>query len=129
MLPNVSLVGASGCGKSTLIQLAERFYDPLSGSVEIDGEDIRNYNVRSLRESISLVSQEPTLYDGSVRFNIQLGATTEVTQAQIEEACRSANIHDFIVGLPDGYDTLVGGKGSQLSGGMHILSFVHFTPL
>lgn len=112
-----SLVGASGCGKSTLIQLIERFYDPLAGSVEIDGEDIRKYNVRSLRESISLVSQEPTLYDGSVRFNISLGATREVTQADIEDACRSANIHDFIVGLPDGYDTMVGGKGSQLSGG------------
>lgn len=110
----VALVGPSGCGKSTIIQLIERFYDTISGTVEIDGQDVRELNVKSHRQSMSLVSQEPTLYDGSVRFNITLGATTDVSQEQVEEACRQANIHDFVLGLPDGYDTLVGGKGSQL---------------
>lgn len=113
----VALVGPSGCGKSTIIQLIERFYDPILGSVEIDGQNIQSLNVKSLRESISLVSQEPTLYDGSVRFNITLGATKEPTQDEIDEACKKANIYDFIKSLPEGFDTLVGGKGSQLSGG------------
>lgn len=117
LIPKPKQVGASGCGKSTTIQLIERFYDPITGSVELDGQDLRTLNVKSLRENISLVSQEPTLYDGSVKFNITLGATKDVTQAEVEEACKKANIHDFIMGLPDAYDTLVGGKGSQLSGG------------
>lgn len=113
----VALVGPSGCGKSTIIQLIERFYDPILGSVEIDGQNIQNLNVKSLRQNISLVSQEPTLYDGSVRFNITLGATKEPTQEEIDEACKCANIYDFIQSLPDGYNTLVGGKGAMLSGG------------
>jgi ATP-binding cassette subfamily B (MDR/TAP) protein 1 len=113
----VALVGPSGCGKSTIIQLIERFYDPILGSVEIDGQNIADLNVKNLRQNISLVSQEPTLYAGSVRFNITLGAIKEPTQAEIEEACKAANIYDFIQSLPDGFDTLVGGKGSQLSGG------------
>jgi ATP-binding cassette subfamily B (MDR/TAP) protein 1 len=107
-------VGPSGCGKSTIIQLVERFYDTISGHVEIDGQDVRDLNIKSMRERISLVSQEPTLYDGSVRFNITLGATKDVTQEEVEEACRQANIHEFIMSMPEQYDTLVGGKGSQL---------------
>nr|WCD39452.1 Ste6-2 [Ganoderma boninense] len=116
----VALVGASGCGKSTTIQLIERFYDPLAGTVYLDEQPITKYNVSEYRKHIALVSQEPTLYAGTVRFNILLGATKpkeEVTQQEIEDACRSANILDFIESLPDGFDTQVGGKGSQLSGG------------
>ncbi|EMD39893.1 hypothetical protein CERSUDRAFT_81221 [Gelatoporia subvermispora B] len=116
----VALVGASGCGKSTTIQLIERFYDPLTGNVYLDEQPISKYNVAEYRKHIALVSQEPTLYAGSIRFNILLGATKpfeEVTQEEIEAACRNANILDFILSLPQGFDTEVGGKGSQLSGG------------
>ncbi|KAG1825477.1 P-loop containing nucleoside triphosphate hydrolase protein [Suillus subaureus] len=116
----VALVGSSGCGKSTVIQLLERFYDPLSGRISLDGELIDEFNVQAYRQQISLVSQEPTLYAGTIRFNILLGAArpeSEVTQEEIEAACRSANILDFIQSLPDGFNTEVGGKGSQLSGG------------
>ncbi|TBU45834.1 P-loop containing nucleoside triphosphate hydrolase protein [Dichomitus squalens] len=115
-----ALVGASGCGKSTTIQLIERFYDPLAGAVYLDEQPITKYNVSEYRKNIALVSQEPTLYAGTVRFNILLGATKpreEVTQEELEEACRNANILEFIKSLPDGFDTQVGGKGSQLSGG------------
>ncbi|KAF9242527.1 P-loop containing nucleoside triphosphate hydrolase protein [Melanogaster broomeanus] len=116
----VALVGASGCGKSTVIQLIERFYDPLAGQVLLDGQPINEFNIQEYRKHISLVSQEPTLYAGTIRFNILLGATkpeSEVTQGEIEAACRNANILDFIQSLPNGFDTEVGGKGSQLSGG------------
>ncbi|KAH9038538.1 P-loop containing nucleoside triphosphate hydrolase protein [Lactarius pseudohatsudake] len=116
----VALVGASGCGKSTVIQLAERFYDPLSGNITIDGQSISEFNVQEYRKHLALVSQEPTLYAGTIRFNVLLGATkpmSEVTQEELEDACRDANILDFIKSLPDGFDTDVGGKGSQLSGG------------
>ncbi|KAG1732478.1 P-loop containing nucleoside triphosphate hydrolase protein [Suillus lakei] len=116
----VALVGSSGCGKSTVIQLLERFYDPLSGRILLDGELIDEFNVQAYRQQISLVSQEPTLYAGTIHFNILLGAArseSEVTQEEIEAACRDANILDFIQSLPDGFNTEVGGKGSQLSGG------------
>ncbi|GAA5978101.1 hypothetical protein JCM11641_006626 [Rhodosporidiobolus odoratus] len=116
----VAMVGPSGCGKSTTIQLVERFYDPLSGRVMVDGKDISTLNVQSYRKAIALVSQEPTLYAGSVRFNIALGShvpVEKVTEEEVIAAAKQANIHDFINGLPDGYDTEVGGKGTQLSGG------------
>ncbi|THH28698.1 hypothetical protein EUX98_g5479 [Antrodiella citrinella] len=116
----IALVGASGCGKSTTIQLIERFYDPLVGTVYLDDKPISELNVAEYRKHIALVSQEPTLYAGTVRFNILLGATkphSEITQQEIEEACRNANILEFIESLPDRFDTEVGGKGSQLSGG------------
>ncbi|KAG8893904.1 GTPase-activating protein, partial [Tulasnella sp. 408] len=116
----VALVGASGCGKSTTVQLIERFYDPLAGRVLLDGVDIASLNIQEYRKNISLVSQEATLYAGTIRFNILLGATkpeSEVTQEEIEQACRDANILEFIESLPQGFDTEVGGKGSQLSGG------------
>ncbi|KAI5121086.1 hypothetical protein M0805_008599 [Coniferiporia weirii] len=116
----IALVGASGCGKSTTIQLIERFYDPLAGTVYLDGQDISKLNIQEYRKHIALVSQEPTLYAGTIRFNILLGATKpheEVTQEDIENACRDANILEFIKSLPQGFDTNVGGKGSQLSGG------------
>ncbi|KAL0253558.1 hypothetical protein I308_100931 [Cryptococcus tetragattii IND107] len=116
----VALVGPSGCGKSTTIQMLERFYDPLAGRVTLDGIDIKELNLANYRSQISLVSQEPTLYAGTIRFNILLGANKpmeEVTQDEIDAACKDANIYDFIISLPDGFDTEVGGKGSQLSGG------------
>ncbi|TDZ65015.1 Leptomycin B resistance protein pmd1 [Colletotrichum trifolii] len=113
----VALVGASGCGKSTTIALLERFYDPLSGGVYVDGKEISTLNVNQYRSFIALVSQEPTLYQGTIKENILLGAATEVTDQDIEDACREANIYDFIVSLPEGFNTVVGSKGALLSGG------------
>uniref|UniRef100_A0A8H7Y479 P-loop containing nucleoside triphosphate hydrolase protein n=1 Tax=Psilocybe cubensis TaxID=181762 RepID=A0A8H7Y479_PSICU len=116
----IALVGASGSGKSTTIQLIERFYDPLAGEIYLDGQKISDLNIQDYRKHMALVSQEPTLYSGTVRFNILLGAIKphdEVTQEEIENACRNANILEFIQSLPQGFDTEVGGKGSQLSGG------------
>ena len=114
-----ALVGQSGCGKSTTIQLIERFYDPQIGRITLDGHDIRTLSTRSLRRHIALVSQEPTLYDGTIAFNLRLGSEhpDSVTEEQLVHAARSANIYDFVNGLPDGFDTQVGGKGTQLSGG------------
>lgn len=105
---------------STTTALLERFYDPAKGQVMMDGQDISNLNVTSYRSRIALVSQEPTLFAGTLRFNILLGATKEhdqVTEEEILSACRKANILDFIEGLPDGFETDVGNKGVQLSGG------------
>ncbi|KAK2031832.1 ABC transporter [Colletotrichum zoysiae] len=113
----VALVGASGCGKSTTIALLERFYDPLAGAVFVDGKEISTLNVNDYRSFIALVSQEPTLYQGTIRENIVLGANSEVTDEAIEFACREANIYDFIVSMPEGFNTVVGSKGALLSGG------------
>ncbi|CAD6573798.1 MAG: GTPase-activating protein [Alectoria sarmentosa] len=114
----VALVGASGCGKSTTIALMERFYDPLSGGVFVDGKEISSLNINDYRGFLALVSQEPTLYQGSVRENVLLGADREdVPEEAIVQACKDANIYDFIISLPDGFSTVVGSKGSMLSGG------------
>ncbi|KAH8910099.1 P-loop containing nucleoside triphosphate hydrolase protein [Coniochaeta sp. PMI_546] len=113
----VALVGPSGCGKSTTIALLERFYDPLAGGVFIDGKEISSLNVNDYRKHIALVSQEPTLYQGTIRENILLGAATDVTDEHVEFACKEANIFDFILSLPDGFNTVVGSKGALLSGG------------
>ena len=115
----VALVGASGCGKSTTIALLERFYDPLAGGVFVDGREVSRLNVNQYRRGIALVSQEPTLYMGTIRDNVVLGAphADDVTDAAVEHACREANIYDFVMGLPDGFNTLVGSKGTLLSGG------------
>lgn len=113
----VALVGASGCGKSTTIALLERFYDPLVGGVYIDGKEISSLNVNDYRSYIALVSQEPTLYQGSIKENILLGAPHEVSDEAVEYACKEANIHEFIMSLPDGFNTVVGSKGALLSGG------------
>ncbi|KAK9365075.1 P-loop containing nucleoside triphosphate hydrolase protein [Lipomyces kononenkoae] len=114
----VALVGASGCGKSTTIGLIERFYNPLSGQVLLDGEDITSLNINAYRSHIALVQQEPTLYSGSVRENVKYGSLDlDISDEKMIEACKQANIHDFIMSLPDGYDTLCGSKGSLFSGG------------
>jgi ATP-binding cassette subfamily B (MDR/TAP) protein 1 len=111
-------VGPSGCGKSTTIALLERFYDPIVGGVYVDGKEISSLNINDYRSYLALVSQEPTLYQGTIRENIVLGSTSEnVSDAAIEHACREANIYDFIQSLPDGFSTIVGSKGSMLSGG------------
>ncbi|ORX90713.1 P-loop containing nucleoside triphosphate hydrolase protein [Basidiobolus meristosporus CBS 931.73] len=113
-----ALVGPSGCGKSTVIGLTERFYDVLSGSVMIDGKDVRQMNINDMRKHIALVGQEPTLYDMTIKENICFGLVGRTpSQEEIEKAARDSNIHDFIMSLPLGYDTPLGGKGSQLSGG------------
>lgn len=130
----VALVGASGCGKSTTIALLERFYDPLAGGIFVDGKEISSLNINNYRSFLALVSQEPTLYQGSIRENVLLGADREdVPEEAIIQACKDANIYEFILSLPyvairiftdlkliylsDGFSTVVGSKGSMLSGG------------
>uniref|UniRef100_A0A0D3F1S9 Multidrug resistance protein n=1 Tax=Oryza barthii TaxID=65489 RepID=A0A0D3F1S9_9ORYZ len=113
---STAIVGKSGSGKSTIIGLIERFYDPIRGSVKIDGRDIKAYNLRYLRRHIGLVSQEPTLFAGTIRDNIVYGIDI-ASEVEIEDAARSANAHDFISNLKNGYDTLCGERGVQLSGG------------
>ncbi|XP_022884062.1 ABC transporter B family member 15-like [Olea europaea var. sylvestris] len=114
---STALVGESGSGKSTIIGLVERFYDPLKGVVKIDGLDIKSYNLRSLRKHIALVSQEPTLFAGTIHQNIAYGTSEHMDVAEITVAAKAANAHDFIAGLKDGYDTWCGDRGLQLSGG------------
>ncbi|GER29438.1 ABC transporter B family member [Striga asiatica] len=114
---STALVGPSGSGKSTVIGLIERFYDPIAGVVKIDGRDIRTYHLRSLRKHIALVSQEPTLFAGTVRENIAYGSSEDVTEAEVVAAAKLANAHDFISGLKDGYETWCGDRGVQMSGG------------
>ncbi|OCK82170.1 ABC transporter-like protein [Lepidopterella palustris CBS 459.81] len=114
----VALVGASGCGKSTTIALLERFYDPLAGGIYIDGKEISNLNIKNYRKYLALVSQEPTLYQGTLRDNILLGADQEeVPEEDIVQACKDANIYEFIMSLPEGFNTVCGSKGTLLSGG------------
>ncbi|KAE8144759.1 P-loop containing nucleoside triphosphate hydrolase protein [Aspergillus avenaceus] len=114
----VALVGPSGCGKSTTIALLERFYDALSGSVSVDNRDVTQLNVNSYRSFLSLVSQEPTLYQGTIKENILLGVDQEETPEEaVIQACKDANIYDFIMSLPEGFNTVVGNKGGMLSGG------------
>ncbi|XP_022964967.1 ABC transporter B family member 15-like [Cucurbita moschata] len=114
---STALVGQSGSGKSTIIGLIERFYDPIKGTVSIDGRDIKSYHLRTLRKHIALVSQEPTLFAGTIRENIVYGVSEEVGETEIIEAAKASNAHDFISGLKDGYETWCGDRGLQLSGG------------
>jgi subfamily B ATP-binding cassette protein MsbA len=112
----VALVGPSGGGKSTILNLIPRFYDPSAGRVMIDAHDLREVTLTSLRQQIALVTQEPFLFDDTIRANIAY-ARPDATQAQIEQAAREAAAHDFILELPHGYETSVGEAGARLSGG------------
>ncbi|XP_015970133.1 LOW QUALITY PROTEIN: ABC transporter B family member 1-like [Arachis duranensis] len=112
----IALVGSSGSGKSTVVSLIERFYDPTSGQVFLDGHDIKTLKLRWLRQQIGLVSQEPALFATTIRENILLGRP-DANQVEIEEAARVANAHSFIIKLSEGYETQVGERGMQLSGG------------
>ncbi|KAK7970007.1 hypothetical protein PG988_009080 [Apiospora saccharicola] len=113
-----ALVGASGCGKTSIVSLLERFYDPERGQVLVNGVDIADLNIYEYRRHLSLVAQEPNIFQGTLRENILLGVDADaVEDARLHAACRDASIHDFIVSLPDGYNTEVGSKGVSLSGG------------
>jgi subfamily B ATP-binding cassette protein MsbA len=113
----VALVGPSGSGKSTLVDLIPRFYEPGEGRILLDGVDTREIKLPVLRSLTGIVSQETVLFHDSVRNNIAYGAPARYTQEQIEAAARAANAHEFIVELPDGYDTMLGERGTRLSGG------------
>ncbi len=112
----VALVGSSGAGKTTLVNLIPRFHDVTSGSIKIDGVDIREMNLRSLRNQVAMVTQENILFHDTVRNNICYGMG-EVPQQKVKEAAQAALAHDFILELPQGYDTLIGERGTRLSGG------------
>lgn len=116
-LQTVALVGESGSGKSTIIALLERFYDPDSGGILLDGVEIKSLKVSWLRDQMGLVGQEPVLFNDTIRANITYGKHGEVTEEEVMAVAKAANAHEFISGLPQGYDTMVGEKGIQLSGG------------
>lgn len=111
-----ALVGPSGGGKTTICSLLPRFYDVTGGSVRVDGHDVRDLKLKSLREAIGIVQQDVYIFAGSIRENIAYGKKN-ASQAEIEAAAQNANIHDFIMSLEDGYDTYVGERGTRLSGG------------
>jgi len=110
------LLGATGSGKTTIINLLPRFYDPTGGRITIDGYDLRDVTLDSLRAQIGIVLQETTLFSGSIRENIAFGKP-DATLEEIENAAKAAAAHDFIMAFPDGYDTHVGERGQTLSGG------------
>jgi ATP-binding cassette, subfamily B, bacterial len=112
----IALVGPSGAGKTTMLNLVPRLYDVSAGVVRIDGHDVRELTLRSLSAAVGVVSQDPHLFHDTVRANLRY-AKPDATDAELEAACRSAQIHDVIAGLPDGYDTLVGERGYRMSGG------------
>jgi subfamily B ATP-binding cassette protein MsbA len=113
----VALVGPSGAGKSTLVDLIPRFHDPTSGRLLLDGVDAREYTLAAVRALVGVVSQDTVLFNDTVRSNIAYAASGRYTQAQIEAAARAANAHGFITELPQGYDTVLGERGTRLSGG------------
>lgn len=112
----VALVGRSGAGKTSIVDLLARFFDPTAGSVEIDGKDLREYDLASLRRSLGIVSQETVLFHDTVRANMAYG-TRGASEGSIREAAQAAHAHDFVTALPQGYDTVVGERGTTLSGG------------
>jgi len=113
----IALVGASGAGKSTLVDLIPRFYEPTAGAIRLDGVDTREIALSSLRGLTGIVSQDTVLFNDTVRNNVAYGATGRFSDAQVEAAARAANAHEFISQLPDGYDTILGERGTRLSGG------------
>jgi subfamily B ATP-binding cassette protein MsbA len=112
----IAIVGRSGAGKTTLVNLLPRFFDVISGMILIDGVDIRQVTVASLRQQIGIVTQDTVLFDDSIARNIAYGSV-DATPQRIEAAARAANAHDFIAALPAGYDTMIGERGQRLSGG------------
>ncbi len=113
---SIALLGATGSGKTTIINLLPRFYDPSEGKITIDGHDLRDVTLESLRSQIGIVLQETTLFSGTIRENIAFGKP-DATQQEIEAAAKAAQAHDFILSFPEGYDTHVGERGQTLSGG------------
>ena len=113
---SVALVGQTGAGKSTAMNLLQRLWDPSSGSIKVDGQDLRDVSLESLRRSIGVVFQESMLFNRSIRENLRIGRPG-ATDEELERACRLADAHEFIIRQPQGYDTLVGERGSTLSGG------------
>jgi subfamily B ATP-binding cassette protein MsbA len=113
----IALVGSSGAGKSTLVDLIPRFIEPTSGRITMDGVDTRELKLPSLRALTGIVSQDTVLFNDTVRANIAYGASERYTDAQVESAARAANAHDFIAALPEGYNTVLGERGTRLSGG------------
>jgi ATP-binding cassette, subfamily B, bacterial MsbA len=113
----IALVGASGAGKSTLVDLIPRFYEPTSGRILLDGVDTREIALPALRSFIGIVSQDTVLFNDTVRHNLAYGAAGKYSDEQIEQAARAANAHKFIAELPDGYNTVLGERGTRLSGG------------
>ena len=115
----VAFVGPSGCGKTTVISMLERFYEPTSGTISFDGQNVLEIEMASYRQALSLVSQEPRLFDGTIRQNLVLGLDEEaLSEEAIVQACKDAEIYDFIVSLPDGFNTALGtGTQTALSGG------------
>lgn len=116
---SVAFCGTSGSGKSSILALLQRFYDPCQGSIQFGGIDVRQVPIDVLRQQMAYVSQDPILYEGTIRWNLSLGSNDpdSVTQAELEKVCEDAYILDFVRGLPDSFDTEIGFKGSQLSGG------------
>jgi subfamily B ATP-binding cassette protein MsbA len=112
----VALVGPSGAGKTTLVDLVTRFYDPTSGRIAIDGVDLRDYSLKTLRSNLGIVAQETMLFHDTVRANIAYGRT-HTSEEAVEAAARAANAHEFIIRLPEGYDTILGERATRLSGG------------
>jgi ATP-binding cassette, subfamily B, bacterial len=112
----IALVGPSGSGKTTSVSLLFRFYDPVEGEIRIDDRPIRDLSLTTLRRNLALVPQEVLLFGGSIRENIAYGKP-EATNDEIVEAAKQANAHEFIIAQPEGYETLVGDRGTQLSGG------------
>ncbi|HEX6780461.1 MAG TPA: ABC transporter ATP-binding protein [Solirubrobacterales bacterium] len=112
----VAIVGHTGAGKSTLMSLLIRFYDPQTGRIELDGVDLRDLELQSLRDQISVVLQEPLLFSGTIEDNIRYGKL-DASDEEVREAAKAANAHDFISGLPNGYATMIGERGAQISGG------------
>jgi ATP-binding cassette subfamily B protein/subfamily B ATP-binding cassette protein MsbA len=112
----IALVGRSGAGKTTVTDLVARFHDPTKGSILVNGSDIRDFRLRTYRDLLAIVQQDVFLFDGSVRDNIAYGRH-DATFAEVEDAARRANAHEFIVKLPEQYETFIGERGVKLSGG------------